>query len=267
MLFSLAFFFIKDGDRRGAQPFFAKIVTPDELRESRKARSVGLPRKPAVVSSQKDTAKQRLNEPLEKGIQQLEDMSSKKAAQDKDSEIASAAGKTDSLQHQSQPQLADGLSGMPQKNILGGESMSPLPQKPLEEKLFDRDVIGRLALKENEKEKPKQQSSFTFDTAEFKYHGYLKRLRERIEGTWKYPPDAAERGIYGDLYIQFTIKRNGQLGAVELVRTSGHKSLDDAAIRALKDAEPYWPLPDEWGKEGMTITGHFVYSLYGAYIR
>ena len=54
---------------------------------------------------------------------------------------------------------------------------------------------------------------------------------------------------------------------MELVRTSGHKTLDDAAMEALRDGTPYWPLPEEWGMEGYTIEGHFVYSLYGYYIR
>jgi protein TonB len=77
----------------------------------------------------------------------------------------------------------------------------------------------------------------------------------------------AEKGIYGDLYIRFTIMKNGRLGAVELVRTSGYRALDDAAIKALWDAEPYWPLPNEWGREGFTITGHFIYTLHGVYIK
>jgi protein TonB len=82
-----------------------------------------------------------------------------------------------------------------------------------------------------------------------------------------YPPDAAAMGIYGDLKITFTIKKDGRLGDIQLVRTSGYKMLDDAAIRALKDGEPYWPLPDEWGMDTYTIQGHFGYSLYGAYLR
>jgi protein TonB len=82
-----------------------------------------------------------------------------------------------------------------------------------------------------------------------------------------YPPEAAADGLYGDLVLKFTIKKNGRLGAVELVRTSGHKNLDDAAIRALKDGAPFWPLPEEWGMEAYTIVGHFVYTLYGYYLR
>jgi protein TonB len=135
----------------------------------------------------------------------------------------------------------------------------------LREKLFDRDVIGKLAQKGEAN--AKSESNVTFDAGEFKYYGYLQRLREKIEGVWRYPPDAAARGIYGDLYVRFTIRKDGRLGAIELVRTSGHRSLDDAAIRALREAEPFWPLPTEWNKDGLTITGRFIYSLHGVFIR
>lgn len=122
-------------------------------------------------------------------------------------------------------------------------------------------------LSEPTKELRQQDKGITFDASEFKYYGYLQRLREKIESIWRYPPGAAEKGIYGDLYVRFTIMKNGRLGAVELLRTSGYRALDDAAIKALWDAEPYWPLPNEWGREGFTITGHFIYTLHGVYIR
>ncbi len=131
--------------------------------------------------------------------------------------------------------------------------------------LFDSDVIAKSVVKQEKAQKEK--SSVTFDAKEFKYYGYMQRLKEKIEGIWRYPPGAMMQGIYGDLYIRFTIKKNGSLGSVELVRTSGHRDLDEAAIRALKDAAPYWPLPDEWKQDGLTITGHFIYSLYGTYVR
>jgi protein TonB len=95
---------------------------------------------------------------------------------------------------------------------------------------------------------------------------YNQRLKQRIESIWVYPRDAAAQGIYGDLVIKFTIMQNGNLGSVELVRTSGHKSLDDAAIKALRDGAPYWPIPKEWGMESYTIEGLFIYTLYGYYV-
>ncbi len=141
-------------------------------------------------------------------------------------------------------------------------------QPSFREKIFDKSVIGDLAKRDVEKEeRGKKEKSFSFDTDEFKFLIYNRRLKERIESIWIYPPEAASKGIYGDLIIRFTIKKNGQLGSVELVRTSGHKSLDDAAIKALKDGAPYWPLPKEWNLEGYTIEGHFIYTIYGYYIR
>lgn len=145
---------------------------------------------------------------------------------------------------------------------------SPTPLPSIREKIFDRSIIGDLAKREIEKEeKGKKEGTFTFDTKGYQFLIYNMRLKEKIERIWIYPPDALARGIYGDLIIKFSIKKNGRLGAVELIRTSGHKSLDDAAIKALRDAEPFWPLPAEWGMEAYSIEGRFLYTIYGYYIR
>jgi protein TonB len=135
--------------------------------------------------------------------------------------------------------------------------------------LFDQGIIAQEAEKgsgnsgrEGEKDRP-----VTFDTKEYRFAGYMTRLREKIESIWVYPPEAARRGIYGDLKIRFTINKDGSLGEVRLIRTSGYKMLDDAAIKALKDGQPYWPLPDSWHMKSYTILGHFVYSLYGYELR
>ena len=139
----------------------------------------------------------------------------------------------------------------------------------LRERLFDKNIIANLAKRDfaREEEKEKKDKNFTFDAKEYRFLLYNTRLKERIESIWVYPPYEAEHGIYGDLEIRFTIKKNGQLGSVELLRTSGHKSLDDAAIKALREGAPYWPLPDEWGMEAYTIEGHFIYTIYGYFIR
>lgn len=135
------------------------------------------------------------------------------------------------------------------------------------EKLFDRGVIGDIAKRNLEKGASNEKDrTFTFDTKQYRFLIYNQRLKQRIESIWVYPRDAAAQGIYGDLIIRFTILRNGALGSVELIRTSGHKSLDDAALKALKDGAPYWPLPKEWEMDSYTIEGLFIYTLYGYYI-
>ena len=141
---------------------------------------------------------------------------------------------------------------LPDKGLkaVGGKETDPLF-------LFDREVIEKYARKI-----PRPQKGLTFDTSEFKHRGYMRMLREKIEGIWKYPKKAARQGISGDLYIMFSINKNGELGDVEILRTSGHRNLDRAAVKALKDAEPFWPLPDDWPEDRLEIKGHFVY-LYG----
>jgi len=148
------------------------------------------------------------------------------------------------------------------KNLLRSRS-SDKPGFLDRKQIFDRGTIDAIARKDTAGE-AKKDETITFSTSEYRYAGYMKKLKGKIESIWVYPPEAWEKGIYGDLKIRFTIKKNGELGAIDLVRTSGYKMLDDAAMKALKDGEPYWPLPDEWGIDSYTILGHFVY-FYGGY--
>lgn len=102
---------------------------------------------------------------------------------------------------------------------------------------------------------------------DYRYYGYMERLKEKIEGIWVYPHEAIEKRLYGSLEIEFTILKDGSLGNIRVVRTSGYPILDEAALKALKDGQPYWPLPDEWDKKSFTIDGHFLYTFMGSEIR
>lgn len=254
--------------------FITRLVTPEEVRkEVPAAPSAGTkrqgsltPRRSPVVP--RPVPSQRAKPPLP----QREEPTVLLPPSAQPRERALERGTVPDRPGSSAPEQAlPGQGSLPGSNALAGGGMpgSPrsgvaTPSSPsLRERLFDREVMDKLA----KREAKKQDSSITFDAGEFKYESYMMKLKSRIEGIWRYPQDAARRGLNGDLYIRFTIKKNGRLGDVELVRTSGHRSLDNAAMQALKEGEPYWPLPDEWGKDTLTITGHFVYSMYGTYIR
>jgi protein TonB len=160
-----------------------------------------------------------------------------------------------------------GVGGETKTGPLRGESNAqPGRASPSLKDLFDRKIIENFAKRNTEKEE-KEDRTFAFNPKDYKFLIYNKRLKERIESIWHYPEEAAEKGIYGDLVIKFTIKKNGQLGAVELVRGSGYPILDKAAIEALRDGAPYWPLPEEWGMDAYTIEGNFVYTIYRSFIR
>lgn len=102
----------------------------------------------------------------------------------------------------------------------------------------------------------------SLDTTDLKYFSYFRHLKELIEGVWVYPKIARERGIDGQLIMEFTINEDGTLAAAKILNSSGYPFLDEAAKRALSDASPFPPLPKRWEKKELTISGNFTYYLY-----
>lgn len=144
------------------------------------------------------------------------------------------------------------------------EGQQDLSSKP-ESFLFDKETIEKYARKKTFKSE-EGKPGLSFNAPELMHRGYMRMLKDKIESIWKYPVEAAKRGISGDLYIKFSIERDGGIGEVKLVKTSGYIDLDEAAVKALKDSAPYWPLPDDWEGNELAITGHFIYFLGGAFI-
>lgn len=167
----------------------------------------------------------------------------------KSSDDSKVTGKTDVPV----PRQGEDMSPTDENGPVQGEKGPDIP--PLSY-LFDKKTIEKFA-----REGSPAQKGLTFDTSEFRHRGYMRMLKQRIESIWQYPREAARLGLSGDLYMKFTIKKDGRLGAIELLRTSGFKELDEAAMKAVKKAEPFWPLPDDWEKEDLEIKGHFIYVL------
>ena len=74
---------------------------------------------------------------------------------------------------------------------------------------------------------------------------YLRAWRERIEavGNRDYPLASSRYGIYGDLRLLAAVRRDGTVARVEILASSGHAVLDEAAIRILREAAPFAPFP------------------------
>ena len=100
----------------------------------------------------------------------------------------------------------------------------------------------------------------SLDTKEVKYADYFARIKHQIERVWIYPVTAAERGISGDLSLTFRISKDGNLMGVHLVEKSGHEILDVAALKAVKEAAPFYPFPKNIQRDKLTILANFVYT-------
>jgi protein TonB len=81
--------------------------------------------------------------------------------------------------------------------------------------------------------------------SEYRFAQYVDNWRQKIEriGNLNYPAEARNRKIYGSLQITVAIKANGEVESVEINRRSGHKVLDDAALRIVRLAAPFPPFP------------------------
>lgn len=85
---------------------------------------------------------------------------------------------------------------------------------------------------------------------EYRFAQYIEDWRAKIEriGNLNYP-EAARGKLYGSLRLTVAIRADGDLERVELNHSSGHKVLDDAAVRIVRLAAPYAPFPPEISRD------------------
>ena len=108
---------------------------------------------------------------------------------------------------------------------------------------------------------PKTEDTVDLNTTEFKYYSYFLGLKRKIEGVWRYPKAAAQRGEHGSLNLIFTIKSNGDLEGIQIVSSTGFQSLDGEALRAIRVAAPFNPFPKSWeGLEKLNVKATFEYT-------
>jgi protein TonB len=83
--------------------------------------------------------------------------------------------------------------------------------------------------------------SISASTKEYIYASYMEAWRRKVEriGNLNYPDEAKKQRIYGNLRLDVALKPDGSLHGVKLLRSSGHKILDDAAIRIVRLGAPY----------------------------
>lgn len=85
---------------------------------------------------------------------------------------------------------------------------------------------------------------------EYRFAQYVEDWRLKVErvGTLNYP-EAARGRVYGSLLLSVTIRADGTVEKVSVHRSSGHKLLDEAAVRIVKMAAPYAPFPPDIRKD------------------
>lgn len=94
--------------------------------------------------------------------------------------------------------------------------------------------------------------------------GYLADWVERVEavGNQYYPAAARQQQLYGELQLAATLLPDGHIAAIEILRSSGHAILDQAAQETLRRAAPFAPFPAdmaaEWDRFEIIRTWQFI---------
>lgn len=71
-----------------------------------------------------------------------------------------------------------------------------------------------------------------------------RRLMEHL-GARYFPDEARQRRLSGRLTLDVAIRADGSLHSIQLLESSGHPLLDEAARRTVLSAAPFEPFPDE----------------------
>jgi len=89
----------------------------------------------------------------------------------------------------------------------------------------------------------RSSAPISLNTRDPVYVTYFNKIKLSIESQWEYPELALRYGLQGKLSLEFTIAQDGQLAQLRLIRSSGSLLLDEEAIRAIKAAAPFPPIP------------------------
>ena len=125
------------------------------------------------------------------------------------------------------------------------ESALPPGREKVERDLAMARLAAEIHLRSERYAKRPKRKFVSASTQEYAYATYLRAWVDRVQrvGNLNYPDEARRRRLAGELVISIAIRRDGSVERSEIIKSSGTRLLDDAALRIAKLAEPYPPLP------------------------
>jgi protein TonB len=94
------------------------------------------------------------------------------------------------------------------------------------------------------------------------FRPYLAQVLAAVKGRWfAIMPEAVRQGRTGKVGVQVELLRNGGLGKVVFVGSTGVPALDNAAIAAISAASPFPPLPAAYRGGEIRVQINFAYNV------
>ena len=90
---------------------------------------------------------------------------------------------------------------------------------------------------------------------------FLNQVREKIKRAQRRPPSVRNAEDGATTTVRFTLLRDGTIQHAKVVASSGSKSLDSAALAAVRNAIPFPPFPDDRDGSMLRLELPFVFQL------
>ncbi len=90
-----------------------------------------------------------------------------------------------------------------------------------------------------------------------RFGAYAQILQRRIAEEWQRTLGQAAGSSGKPVVVSFRIQRTGRIDTIRVAQTSGNRSIDYSAHRAVSNANPVRPLPPAMGRSSITIEMHF----------
>jgi TonB family protein len=153
----------------------------------------------------------------------------------------------------------DQVAGLPVPKSAFAQKELPIDKDSLNQRQLPsvKDLLPPLTYSATEGHGSAPVSLNTKDPA---YISYFNRIKQSIEQNWQYPELALRYGLQGKLSLEFAVGIDGQLEQLRIIRSSGSQLLDDEALRAIKAAAPFPPIPTWIKGNPLTISVTMEYN-------
>lgn len=127
---------------------------------------------------------------------------------------------------------------------------NPRPDAPMNAREQRDAEMARLAaevhLRSAQYAKRPNRKFVSASTREYAWANYLRAWVDRAErvGNLNYPDEARRRRLGGQVVITVGVRRDGSVESSRILRSSGTPLLDEAALRVVRLAQPFPPLPE-----------------------
>lgn len=143
---------------------------------------------------------------------------------------------------------------------------TPKTERTLEERLEERLKVQdqrrpespRPTQERKTESGPAQTSTARVSAAKFPYGWYLSVVQGKVSSNWSQP---SARLIVEDsltVSVAFVITRDGSVRDVRVSRSSGRSTVDQSAVKAVRDSAPFPPLPDDYMENRLEVTIDFT---------